>query len=85
MSDRLDRIEAGLDETRKIVESNAKAILALTERSAELDEKMERMNAELNAKIDRTNSIVTELANIVYAVANRQQDHENRINRLEQE
>lgn len=74
MSERLDRIEAGLDETRKIVESNARAILALT-----------NQGIELNDKIDRTNAIVTQLANIVYAVANRQDDHENRINRIEQE
>jgi uncharacterized coiled-coil protein SlyX len=88
MSDRLDRIEAnlseisqglveitqGLAETRKIVDSNAKAILALAERSSELD-----------AKIDRTNSIVAELASVVFAVTNRQQDHEDRINRLEEE
>ena len=74
MSERLDRIEAGLDETRKIVESNARAILALT-----------NQGIELNDKIDRTNAIVTQLANIVYAVANRQDDHENRINRIEQD
>lgn len=72
MSDRLDRIEAGLDETRKIVESNARAILALA-----------NQGVELNAKIDRTNAIVTELANIVYAVSNRQEDQEHRITRLE--
>ena len=35
MSDRLDRIEAGLDETRKIVESNSKAIEAWANESAE--------------------------------------------------
>jgi TolA-binding protein len=71
MSDRLDRIEAGLDETRKIVESNARAILALA-----------NQGVELNAKIDRTNAIVTELANIVYAVSNRQEDQEHHITRL---
>ena len=70
MSDRLDRIEAGLDETRKIVESNARAIESLTNQAAERDR--------------RTNSLITELANIVFAVTNRQDDHENRISRLEQ-
>ena len=35
MSDRLDRIEAGLDETRKIVESNSKAIEAWANESAD--------------------------------------------------
>ena len=74
MSDRLDRIEAGLDETRKIVESNARAILALT-----------NQGIELNSKIDRTWAIVAELASIVFDTASRQQDHENRINRIEQE
>jgi TolA-binding protein len=65
MSDRLDQIE-------RLVESNAKAILALT-----------NQGLELNNKIDRTNAIVIELANIVYAVSNRQEDHEHRITRLE--
>ena len=70
MSDRLDRIEAGLDATRKIVESNARAIESLTTQAAERDR--------------RTNSLITELANVVFAVTNRQDDHENRISRLEQ-
>ena len=60
MSDRLDRIEAGLDETRKIVESNARAIESLTNQAAERDR--------------RTNSLITELANIVFAVTNCQDD-----------
>jgi TolA-binding protein len=65
MSDRLDQIE-------RLVESNARAILSLTNQSA-----------ELNTKIDRTNAIIVELANVVYAVSNRQEDHEHRISRLE--
>jgi TolA-binding protein len=65
MSDRLDQIE-------RLVESNARAILSLTDQSV-----------ELNTKIDRTNAIIVELANIVYAVSNRQEDHEHRITRLE--
>jgi TolA-binding protein len=65
MSDRLDQIE-------RLVESNARAILSLTNQSV-----------ELNAKIERTNAIIVELANVVYAVSNRQEDHEHRINRLE--
>ncbi len=65
MSDKLAQIE-------KLVESNAKAILALT-----------NQGIELNSKIERTNAIVIELANIVYAVSNRQEDQEHRINRLE--
>jgi hypothetical protein len=65
MSERLDQIES-------LVESNARAILALT-----------NQGIELNAKIDRTNAIVVELANVVYAVSNRQEDHEHRITRLE--
>ena len=47
MPDNLDRIE-------RLIESNAKAILALT-----------NQGIELNAKIDRTNAIVVELANVV--------------------
>jgi TolA-binding protein len=65
MSDRLDQIE-------RLIESNAKAILSLTNQSV-----------ELNTKIDRTNAIIVELANVVYAVSNRQEDHEHRITRLE--
>jgi TolA-binding protein len=65
MSDRLDQIE-------RLVESNARAILSLTDQSV-----------ELNTKIERTNAIIVELANIVYAVSNRQEDHEHRITRLE--
>jgi TolA-binding protein len=65
MSERLDQIE-------KLIESNARAILSLTNQSV-----------ELNTKIDRTNAIIVELANVVYAVSNRQEDHAHRITRLE--
>lgn len=64
MSERLDRLE-------KIVESNSKAIEALTNESSERDRR-------LNQTLDR-------LANIVLNIANRQDDHEDRITRLEQE
>jgi hypothetical protein len=57
---RLDRIESGLDETRKIVDSNARAIIALTERDIELNNKLDRLaeqsalqSQELNDKLDR--------------------------------
>jgi hypothetical protein len=59
-----------LDRIEKIVESNAKAIEALANESVERDRR-------LNQTLDR-------LANIVLSIANRQDDHENRINRLEQ-
>ncbi len=65
MSDKLDQIE-------RLIESNARAILPLTNQSV-----------ELNTKIDRTNAIIVELANVVYAVSNRQEDHEHCITRLE--
>lgn len=65
MSERLDQIE-------RLVESNARAILALT-----------NQGVELNTKIDRTNAIIVELANIIYAASNRQEDYEHRITRLE--
>ncbi len=65
-------MSARLDQIEKLVESNARAILSLTDQSA-----------ELNSKIDRTNAIIVELANVVYAVSNRQEDHEHRITRLE--
>jgi hypothetical protein len=83
MSDRLDQIE-------RLVESNARAILSLTNQGIELNTKIDRailsltnQGIELNTKIDRTNAIIVELANIVYAVSNRQEDHEHRITRLE--
>ena len=76
MSDRLDQIE-------KLIESNARAILSLTNQGVELNSKIDRINTELNSKIDRTSAIVTELANIVYAVSNRQEDQEHRITQLE--
>jgi uncharacterized protein YoxC len=68
---RLDRIE-------KLVESNAKAILSLTNQGVELNNKIDRLNSELNNKLDR-------LANIVEVIANRYEDQEDRINRLEQQ
>jgi hypothetical protein len=71
------------DKLELLIESNAKAILALTNQGVELNNKIDRINTELNSKIDRTSAIVTELANIVYAVLNRQEDHEHRISRLE--
>jgi uncharacterized protein YoxC len=71
------------DKLERLIESNAKAILALTNQGVELNNKIDRINTELNSKIDRTSAIVAELANIVYAVSNRQEDQEHRINRLE--
>jgi septal ring factor EnvC (AmiA/AmiB activator) len=72
MSDRLDQIE-------RLIESNARAILSLANQSAELNAKIDRTSVA----IDRTNAIIVELANVVYAVSNRQEDHEHRITRLE--
>ena len=87
MSDRLDRIEM-------LLESHGLAMAELRTRqevtSNHIDridgaiERLTEQGSELNIKIDRTNSLITELANIVFAVTNRQDDHENRINRLEQ-
>jgi hypothetical protein len=88
MTERLDRFEAGLEETRKLVESNARAILALATKSAELDATVERTSAavdRLTVTVERTSVTVDRLANIVLRVYNRQDDHEDRITRLEQE
>ena len=76
MSDRLDRLE-------KIVESNSKAIEAWANESVQIKRDAEAREQHMVAAIERTNAIITELANVVYAVTNRQDDHENRINRLE--
>ena len=81
MSERLDRIEAGLEETCKIVESNAKAIMALATHGAELSVRVERTSAN----VDRLSNNIDRLANIVLHVYNRQDDHEDRITRLEQQ
>jgi peptidoglycan hydrolase CwlO-like protein len=86
MSDRLDRAEALLE-----AHGNAMADLAtkqeMTQRQIDstqrqIDSTQHQIDSLLVA-VDRTNTIVTELANIVYAVSNRQEDHEHRITRLE--
>ena len=77
MSDRLDRIEAGLDETRKIVESNSRAIEAWANESADY-------KRQTTAAIGRLTSISEQLAQLITTLAARQQDQENRIDRLEQ-
>ncbi|WP_295621495.1 hypothetical protein [Chamaesiphon sp. GL140_3_metabinner_50] len=64
MSERLDRLE-------KIVESNSKAIEALTNQSAEFQ--------------DRMTTTIELLTQVVVRLDARQQDQENRINRLEQQ
>jgi chromosome segregation ATPase len=76
MSDRLDRIEAGLDETRKIVESNSRAIEAWANESVEY-------KRQTTAAIGRLTSISEQLAQLITTLAARQQDQENRIDRLE--
>jgi alkylhydroperoxidase/carboxymuconolactone decarboxylase family protein YurZ len=84
MSERLDRIEKTIEalanETvaiRKITESNAKAIEALANESAVARQEALERDRKLDEKLDR-------LANIVLRIANRQDDHEDRINRLEE-
>jgi hypothetical protein len=74
---RLDRIE-------KLVESNAKAIRALTERDIELSNKLDRL-AEQTAQQNTATNEKLGLANIVLRLADRQGDHEDRIDRLEQQ
>jgi septation ring formation regulator EzrA len=88
MSERLDRIEALLEGhglamaelrtrqevTQLHIDRIDGAIERLTEQSSQLTEQ----SSQLNDKLDR-------LANIVLRIHNRQDDHEDRINRLEQE
>jgi hypothetical protein len=83
MSDRLDRIEAGLDETRKIVESNSRAIEALTNDSAEFRNEMRATTKQLEANSERLLTSIELLTQVVVRLDARQQDQENRINRLE--
>jgi hypothetical protein len=78
MSDRLDRIEAGLDETRKIVDSNSRAIEAWANESIEFRNRMETTTARIVDSIEL-------LTQVVVRLDARQQDQENRINRSEQQ
>jgi hypothetical protein len=70
MSDRLDRLE-------KIVESNSKAIEAWANESIEFRNRME-------ANTTRLVDTIEILTQVVVRLDARQQDQENRINRLEQ-
>jgi hypothetical protein len=78
MSDRLDRIEAGLDETCKIVESNSRAIEAWANESADY-------NRQTTVAIGRLTSISEQLAELITTLAACQEDQENRIDSLEQQ
>jgi hypothetical protein len=69
--DRLDRLE-------KIVESNSKAIEAWANESVEFRNEMRTTNARLVDTIEL-------LTQVVVRLDARQQDQENRINRLEQD
>jgi peptidoglycan hydrolase CwlO-like protein len=85
MSDRLDRIE-------KIVESNSRAIEAWANESVEFRNRMEIVTEELKAANQRLETTTTRivdsielLTQVVVRLDARQQDQENRINRLEQD
>ena len=78
MSERLDRIE-------RLVESNSKAIESWANQTLEYRQQVEEYRRESEARDRRLNDTLTQLANIVYTMANRQDDHESRINRLEKE
>jgi hypothetical protein len=82
--DRLDRIEAGLDETRKIVDSNSKAIEAWANESVEFRNEMRATTKQLEANSERLLTSIELLTQVVMRLDARQQDQENRINRLEQ-
>ncbi len=69
-NDRLDRVE-------KIVESNSRAIEAWANESAEY-------KRQTTAAIGRLTSISEQLAELITTLAVRQQDQENRMDRLEQ-
>jgi cell division protein FtsB len=71
VSDRLDRLE-------KIVESNSKAIEAWANESVEFRNEMRVTNTRLVDTIELLTQVVAKLDA-------RQQDQENRINRLEQQ
>jgi allophanate hydrolase subunit 1 len=78
MSDRLDRLE-------KLVESNSKAIEAWANESAEFRRRMETTIERLEATTSRIVDSIELLTQVVVRLDARQQDQENRINRLEQQ
>ncbi len=71
MSDRLDRLE-------KLVESNSKAIEAWANESVEFRNRMEATTSKVVDSIEL-------LTQVIVRLDARQQDQENRINRLEQQ
>jgi hypothetical protein len=71
MSDRLDRLE-------QLVESNSKAIEAWANESVEFRNRMETTTARVVDSIEL-------LTQVIVRLDARQQDQENRINRLEQQ
>jgi hypothetical protein len=77
MSERLDRLE-------KIVESNSRAIEALTNESLAFRNQMEATTERLEANSERLLTSIELLTQVVIRLDARQQDQENRINRLEQ-
>jgi UTP-glucose-1-phosphate uridylyltransferase len=72
MSDRLDRIEAGLDETRKIVESNSKAIEAWANESIEFRNEMRATTKQLEATAERFVTSIELLTQVVVRLDARQ-------------
>jgi hypothetical protein len=76
--DRLDRLE-------KIVESNSKAIEAWANESIEFRNEMRSATEQLTASTTRIVDSIELLTQIVVRLDARQQDQENRINRLEQD
>jgi allophanate hydrolase subunit 1 len=78
MSDRLDRLE-------KIVESNSKAIEAWANESAEFRRRTETTTEQLETATARIVDSIELLTQVVVRLDARQQDQENRINRLEQQ
>ena len=75
--------EERLDRLEKIVESNSRAIESWANESAQIKRNAEEREQRMVTAIERTNAIITELANVVYTMANRQDDHEHRISRIE--
>jgi hypothetical protein len=97
MSERLDRIESILDriaqrqeesdrkfeETKAIVQSNARAIQAATERQNEFDRKFEQRQEESDRKFEETKAIVQSNGRAIQAMLERQEserlEHEEKL------
>ncbi|MEM8806868.1 MAG: hypothetical protein AAGF01_12645 [Cyanobacteria bacterium P01_G01_bin.38] len=78
-------LAAGFEETKKITESNARAIAALSDARTEAAEIDERRTAEHLDRMDRSEQQIRLLSELVGTAYQREQLRDGRIDRLESE